>query len=144
MNRVPTTLAGLPGTRRARKLPEEVQVHFARTPGTCHTLEGDVRYDTGDAIVEAPAGDRWAVRREVFRERYEPVSPTPAMHDGQYRKRSVEVLARQLVATVAVALAGERGELTGKPGDWLVEYGRNDFAIVAREIFAATYELIAD
>lgn len=138
------TLAGQPGTRRARKLPEEVQVRFARTPGICQTLEGDVRYDAGDAIVEARAGDRWPVRREVFRERYEPVSPTPAMHDGRYRKRSIEVLARQLEDTVRVVLPGGRGELSGKPGDWLVEYGADDLAIVGREIFAATYELIAD
>ena len=34
--------------------------------------------------------------------------------------------------------------LIGKPGDWLVEYGADDCAIVGREIFAATYELIAD
>ena len=89
MNKAPATLAGKPGTRRARKLPEQVQVRFARTPGICRTLEGDVRYDAGDAMVEAPAGDRWPVRREVFRERYEPVPPTPAMHDGRYRKRSM-------------------------------------------------------
>lgn len=138
------TLAGQPGTRRARKLPEEVQVHFARTPGICHTLEGDVRYDAGDAIVEARAGDRWPVRREVFRQRYEPVASTPAMYDGRYRKRSIEVLARQLEDTVRVVLPGGRGELSGKPGDWLVEYGADDLAIVGREIFAATYELIAD
>jgi hypothetical protein len=43
-----------------------------------------------------------------------------------------------------VLLPGGRGELTGKPGDWLVEYGADDCAIVGREIFAATYELIAD
>ena len=138
------TLAGQPGTRRARKLPEEVQVRFARTPGICRTLEGDVRYDAGDAIVEARAGDRWPVRREVFRQRYEPVAPTPAMHDGRYRKRGIEVLARQLTDTARVLLPGGRGELTGKPGDWLVEYGADDLAIVGREIFAATYELIAD
>jgi len=143
MNRT-ATLAGLPGTRRARKLPEEVQVDFARTPGICHTLEGDVRYDAGDAIVEARAGDRWPVRREVFRERYEPVPPASAMRDGRYRKRSVNVLARQLQDTTIVTLPGGRGELTGKPGDWLVEYGPDDFAIVARDIFAATYALIAD
>lgn len=144
MNKAPATLAGKPGTRRARKLPEQVQVRFARTPGTCGTLEGDVRYDAGDAIVEAPAGDRWPVRREVFRERYEPVPPTPSMHDGRYRKRSIEVLARQLEDTVRVVLPGGRGELTGRPGDWLVEYGTDDCAIVGRDIFAATYELIAD
>ena len=138
------TLAGQPGARRARKLPQEVQVRFARTPGICHTLEGDVRYETGDAIVAAPAGDRWPVRREVFRERYEPVSPTAAMHDGRYRKRGIEVLARQLEDTLRVRLPGGRGELIGKPGDWLVEYGADDCAIVGREIFAATYELIAD
>lgn len=144
MNKATATLAGQPGTHRARKLPEEVQVHFADTPGICRTLEGDVRYDAGDAIVEARAGDRWPVRREVFRQRYEPVAPTPAMHDGRYRKRSVSVLARQLEETTIVALPDGRGELTGKPGDWLIEYGADDFAIVGREIFAATYELIAD
>ncbi len=138
------TLAGQPGTRRARKLPEEVQVRFARTPGICRTLEGDVRYDAGDAIVEARAGDRWPVRREVFRQRYEPVSPAAAMHDGRYRKRGIEVLARQLTDTARVLLPGGRGELTGKPGDWLVEYGADDLAIVGRDIFATTYELIAD
>ena len=46
MNKAPATLAGKPGTRRARKLPEQVRVRFARTPGICRTLEGDVRYGT--------------------------------------------------------------------------------------------------
>jgi hypothetical protein len=144
MNEVPTTLAGLPATRRARKLPEEVQVRFARAPGSCATLEGEVRYETGDALVEAEAGDRWAVRREVFRARYEAVAPTQPGQDGRYRKRSAEVLARRLDAALCVPLPDGRGELCGKPGDWLVEYGPADFAIVAGDIFDHTYELLAD
>jgi len=144
MKAAPHSIAGLPGTRRARKLPEEVQVRFARAAGVCHTLEGEVQFEPGDAIVEAQAGDRWPVRREVFRERYEPALPTHAMDDGRYRKRSTLVLARQLDDDARVQLPGNAGELSGKPGDWIVEYEPGDFGIVAREIFAATYELIED
>lgn len=144
MNTAPHTIAGRPGTRRARKLPEEVDVHFARGAGCCRTLEGEVRFDAGDAIVQAPAGDRWPVRREVFGMRYEPVAPTRAMTDGRYRKLSAVVLVRQLHDDARVSLPGDAGELRGNPGDWLVEYAPGDFAIVAREIFAATYELIGD
>ena len=72
------------------------------------------------------------------------MNPLPPRQRCMTDATAIEVLARQLTDTARVLLPGGRGELTGKPGDWLVEYGADDCAIVGREIFAATYELIAD
>jgi hypothetical protein len=42
----------------------------------------------------------------------------------------------------SVDLSGGRGTLSGSAGDWLVQYGSGDAAVVGNEIFAQTYELL--
>jgi len=32
--------------------------------------------------------------------------------------------------------------LKGRAGDWLVQYGRDDYGIVASDLFAQSYELL--
>jgi hypothetical protein len=131
-----------PSARRARKRPLAVSVQFAAAPGTLATREGDVRYEAGDALVEAQAGDRWPVPRARFEASYEPVAPTRAGMRGVYRKRAADVRVKQMSAPFAIELSGARGTLRGKAGDWLVQYAPDDLAVVAQAIFATTYELL--
>ena len=137
-NIIECDLAGDESATHWRKLPQLVQVAFARTPGTLTTLEGPVHYAAGDALLTGMAGDRWPVRRAGFETRYVPAPDTPAGADGAYLKQPLPVLARQIDAAFAVRLPDGQ-VLQGKPGDWLVQYGPGDQAIVADALFHATY-----
>jgi hypothetical protein len=141
MKTLPHTLAGSPGARRARKIPVLVRVTFATTSGQCQTLEGSVQYAAGDALVEGEKADRWPVERDVFSKNYAAEAPTVPMQEGLYRRVASEVMVLQLTEPSEVPLSRGRGILEGKSGDWLVEYGPGNFAIVSQAIFAATYEL---
>jgi hypothetical protein len=42
-----------------------------------------------------------------------------------------------------VVLADGVSQLSGHPGDWLVDYGDGSLGIVAKNIFATTYEILS-
>jgi hypothetical protein len=41
-----------------------------------------------------------------------------------------------------VLLADGQSRLTGRPSDWLVDYGDGSLGIVSQAIFATTYEIL--
>jgi len=140
--RVPADLAHEPAARTARKTPVPVEVEFAVSAGTLATAEGPVAYDSGDALLTGPAGERWPVPRTRFLRDYEVVDGSRAGGPGRYRKRPGEVRALRMNAPFTVTLPDGRGTLAGDAGDWLVQYAPGDQAVVAASIFAATYELV--
>ena len=134
-------MAGQQQAITAVKRPVLVQVDFAARDGVLVTLEGPVSYNAGDALVTGLNGeDRWPVSRSVFQEFYTPVAPTKLAEPGVYKKKARKVLALQVHEPFCADLAGSRGRLTGKPGDWLVQYTPGEFGVVASSIFASTYE----
>lgn len=140
MNTLMTTgLEGLPGTVVAETEPVEREVVVAREPGSLETAEGTVRFDPGDAIMTGEMGEQWPVPRAMFEQLYEPVSGTEIGTDGLYRKRGKRVRALQLADATRVDLSDGRGVLMGRGGDWIVEYGSGDMAVVSAEVFARTY-----
>jgi hypothetical protein len=142
MNTLMTTgLEGLPGTVVAETEAVERQVVFAREPGSLETAEGTVRFDLGDAIMTGEMGEQWPVPRAMFEQLYEPVSSTEIGTDGLYRKRGKRVRALQLADAARVDLSDGRGVLMGRGGDWIVEYGSGDMAVVSAEVFARTYRV---
>lgn len=126
----------------ARSKPVFVTAHFAAQPGFTNTLEGPVSHDTDDAIVTGVAGEVWPVSRERFLSRYEAVPPTSCGQDGRYRKRPQDVLALRLTEPHSLTLAGQRGTLHGRVGDYLVQYAPGDQAIVEASIFELTYRRV--
>jgi hypothetical protein len=42
-----------------------------------------------------------------------------------------------------VLLADGESQLTGREGDWLVDYGDGSLGIVSKRVFADTYELVS-
>jgi hypothetical protein len=142
MTRLLTTIAGDPAARQARRLPVRVKVHFAAADGICRTLEGRVRYKAGDALIEGAQGDHWPVPREVFCERYAAEAGASPMTDGWYTKVPATVMALRLSEPVEIVLSEERGVLSGKPGDWVVERAPGKLAIVAGALFDKTYRLV--
>ncbi|RZT38637.1 PGDYG domain-containing protein [Cupriavidus agavae] len=117
---------------------ETVQVTFAAEPGELASREGPNRYAAGDAIVTGATGDRWVVSRERFDARYLPVAP------GVYRNRPVPVLVREMAQAFAIERSAGGDVLTGKPGDWLMQYGPGDYGITERARFEAVYRPAAD
>lgn len=133
-----------PQAFRARSLPIPLRVEFAPEDGEIVTIEGTVRYRSGDAIVTGVKGERWPVPRVKFLTTYEPIPPTQMEQDGLYSKRPREVLALQLSEPTEITLSSQRGVLNGKVGDVIIEHAPGDHAVVAADIFAMTYQIIND
>lgn len=122
-----------------RKKPIAVKVKFADKAGNLTTLEGDVGYEAGAAILTGDTGVKWPVERAKFDASYDAVNGA----DGNYQKRPIEVLAMQLTEPTSVKVGYVNDLITGQVGDWLVQYGEGDFGIVGEEIFAKTYEILS-
>jgi hypothetical protein len=119
-----------------------VMVDFASNDGVIQTLEGDVKYAKGDAILTGVAGEHWPVSRAHFDAMYEPAGDFAHGSDRLYRKKaSAFIWAKQMTEPFTVCLAS--GDiLTGKPGDWLTQYQDGQQGIVEDEIFRTTYQRI--
>lgn len=133
-----------------RKKAVSVNVHFAEVDGVCSTLEGKVGYEKGDAILTGARGESWPVSRQRFFQTYQPREPDKLRFgdEGAYVKRPLQVLAMPLKTQIQIPLSGDRGVLTGKPGDWLIQFsplmqsevGPLDQGVVQSHIFEQTYE----
>jgi hypothetical protein len=126
----------------ARKLEREVQVRFTPEACTVQTPEGVVHAQSGDAILTGIAGERWRVSRAHFAAKYRPVPPTVEGQAGPYLSLRTRILALQMAEPFEVLLADGQSRLTGRPSDWLVDYGDGSLGIVSPAIFATTYEIL--
>ena len=133
-----------PDAQQARKFPVVHQVEVAASSGLCETLEGDVVYQPGDAIVTGVGGESWPVSREYFFTNYEAVPPTVFGKDGCYRKKPIDVWVKKLDKAITIYISGGKSTLNGKEGDWLVQYAPQNHGVVAQNIFEVTYELLVD
>lgn len=118
---------------------EIVSVEFARQAGELMSLEGPNRYRIGDAIVTGVTGTRWSVARERFEDKYEPVPPARMGEDGSYAALPVPVLAKQIQEAFTAERSAGGDRLSGKAGDWLLQYGPGDFGVAGQERFARIY-----
>lgn len=125
----------------ARKLVKEIDVIFADGPCAVRTNEGVVHVRSGDAIITGIAGEHWRVSRSHFSERYQPVPPTTLGQPGRYASRPNSILAVPMASAFEVLLADGVSRLSGRPGDWLVDYGDGSLGVVSPSIFATTYEI---
>lgn len=132
-----------PGAFRARKRPIPVTVVFTNTPGWLKTLEGDVSFEADDAILTGVEGEQWPLSREKFLSTYKPITPTKIGDPGNYRKQPLVVWAWRTDAPTDIALSEVLGFLHAEPGDYIVQYGSGDLAVVGASIFEKTYEPIS-
>ena len=128
-----------PRALRVIKQAVPVKAVFAREDGVCKTLEGDVRYRPGDAILTGHAGESWPVKRQAFLESYRPDAPTTSGEDGVYRKTPSLTLALRLGHEVVVKVGWQADLLRGRIGDWLLLYENGESGVVRDDIFRATY-----
>lgn len=128
---------------RVCKKPIPVEARFATADGVCETLEGDVRYRAGDAILTGTQGEHWPVRRESFLSNYEAVPPTRPGENGAYRKMPSLAYALHLDEERDVPVGWQHDPLHGRPGDWLLQYADGSYGVVADDIFRETYSPIS-
>ncbi|HEY6482432.1 MAG TPA: PGDYG domain-containing protein [Steroidobacteraceae bacterium] len=133
---------GNPRRVGARKLAKEIQVRFASSDSPVHTAEGVVHAKPGDAIITGTSGEHWRVSSAHFPSKYEPVPPTRCGDPGTYRSKRYRILALPMEQPFEVILADGVSRLSGRPGDWLVDYGDGSLGIVSPAIFATTYEIV--
>jgi hypothetical protein len=119
---------------------ELVDVTFADKAGELISLEGPNRYQPGDALITGSTGTRWSVARDRFGAKYEAALPSGAGKAGRYRAKPVPVLARQIPQAFTAARSSGGDVLRGAAGDWLLQYGPDDFGIARHERFAQVYE----
>ena len=127
---------------QARKLEREIDVRFTPVACTVKTSEGEVHAAPGDAIITGTAGEHWRVSHARFPDKYRPVPPTVAGEPGRYISLPNRILAVPMMEPFEVLLADGVSRLSGRPGEWLVDYGDGSLGIVSPEIFATTYEII--
>jgi hypothetical protein len=131
-----------PDKQWAQKLPIPMNVKFADSSGICVTLEGQVSFIIGDAILTGMSGEHWPIERAKFEATYEPISPTHMGENGQYVKKPIPVLVLELNKPIQVNVGWQSDPLQGQIGDWLVQYDPYTFGIVSKSIFHQTYRLL--
>ncbi len=126
----------------ARKLEREIDVRFTPIACTVQTSEGLVHAGPGDAIITGTAGEHWRVSRARFADKYRPVPPTVAGEAGRYVSLPNRIMAVRMTEAFEVLLADGVSRLSGRAGEWLVDYGDGSLGIVSRPIFATTYLIV--
>lgn len=140
-----------------KKSSVEVHAVSIESPITCITLEGKVEVVAGSVIMRGADGEYYPVRREKFDLWYgieiksAPVGPGFTIQSGTdypnfpwaaCNKKPVPVDVCQIKEPFLVKASW--GDLKGKPGDYLAMYGPGDYAAIANNIFAKTYEFIGN
>ena len=126
-------------TNKFLKRPLITSVEFADKAGVLNTLEGEVPYQTGDALMTGVSGERWPISRARFDSTYHAVSPTQQGEDGGYIKNAIHVTAVQITEIVQVGLSDVPASISGKIGDWLITAPDESHWVVDNEIFRKTY-----
>ena len=138
-----TPPSGFPNACKIVKREIFLAVSFATSDGVVQTLEGDMTYVAGDAIVTGCRGEQWPVQREKFIKTYVPSiennSSPMALSDGYFTRKAQYLDGVQIHEPFFVKKA--QGTLTGKAGDWLVQYFSGDLAIVELGLFYLYYEI---
>jgi hypothetical protein len=135
-------IGGNPQRTVARKLEREVQVRFAKEACAVQTNEGLVQVKPGDAVLTGLNGEHWRVSKARFPDKYRPAPSTTPGEDGAYVSLPNRIFAVPMTATFEVLLADGESKLTGRAGDWLVDYGDGSLGIVSQRVFATTYEVV--
>lgn len=144
MNEQSFNLENDPQALRVCKKPVPVEAEFASKDGVCNTLEGEVGFRAGDALLTGTHGEQWPIRRDLFLSSYEPVPPTRRGENGRYRKLPTLAHALRLTEPSEVSASWRNDPIHGQPGDWLIRYADGTFGIVQDPIFRETYAPAGD
>jgi hypothetical protein len=100
------------------------------------TKEGPVAAGGDCVLLTGTKGEQWPMPRSRFEETY---NFSPA---GSCFKKPLVVEAVCMSEPFTVLTNWSPDPLTGKPGDWHLTYGPDDFGIVDADIFLETYDVV--
>ena len=133
------TLAGLDGAVSVSVRPTQRSVSFAAHSGVTMTREGPVRFSKGDALVSAGDLGSWPVARSLFEKTYSALGSIYMGQPGDYGTKATKRLAMRVNDLTQVYLSGGRGIHLSQEGDWVVDYGDGDLAIVSDAAMKTSY-----
>lgn len=134
---LPCDIAHLPDAFVARKIPVLVYVCFADNNGTLQTLDGQVAYHKGDALLTGVEGECWPVSRKRFDATYQATE-----HAGVFQERVASAWCWIAPESLDVALSECRARLHAEQGDVIVQYAPGDQYVVAARIFPQIFERV--
>lgn len=118
---------------------ERVAVSFATQTGTLRSREGLNNYGVHDAIVQSASGDKWVVNRARFMDKYTAVAPLTMGENGAYDAKPKVILAKPMQADFSLYRKVGGDLLSGKAGDWVLQYDVGDFGVCEQLRFAQVY-----
>ncbi len=121
---------------------EVVEVRFATRAGAINSREGLNHYVPGDALITGSTGDHWSVSRDRFDAKYQPEPGIAHGQNGRYRNLPMPVLAIQQQTAFRAERCAGGDVISGKAGDWLMQYAANDHGIVENAKFHRVYKLV--
>ena len=129
-------LQTMDGSFQAYKKPILLNYEYASAPTAVQTLEGVVHCVAGDAILTGTQAENWPIKREVFESTYDVIGK------GIASKKKINIFVCQMQVNFQVKVSWSGDLLEGDPGDYLVQYGKNDFGVVKESIFGETYSRV--
>ena len=124
----------LDGAFQASKKPIILSFELLKEDVDIETKEGIVSAQADrDIIMTGTKGECWPIPLNIFVQTYETIAP------GKAYKKDLSIWAIKMTYIFSVKVSWSDSVLEGKIGDYLVEYGKDDYGIVDSEIFEETY-----
>ena len=133
-----TRLKGAEGSFTTRKKPIELEFVISDIAQDIKTKEGTVKCKIGDYILTGTEGEKWPIDQDKFLNTYnvkgnvcfkKPIDVTAILINDDLLGKNESIIVR-----------ASWGDLSGKFGDYIVEYNDNDFGVVGGDIFKKTYQ----
>jgi hypothetical protein len=121
------------GSFETFKLPARERFTIADSDGTIETLEGPVRYKTGDYIMIGPKGEQYPIPPQKFRELKD------LNDDGTASPKKIIKVAKLADHDGIVNTSWAEPLNYTRGNDYIVRHGPNDYGVVKRDIFKQTY-----
>lgn len=107
-------------------------VSFASGYGTCRTIDGPMIYEKGDAFISVDEHNVRIIPRDLFNRLYRPSDKTIDGESGYYHRVPHNVVIMKTDTPLGINLVGGR-PCYAKPGQYVVKYELNDFAVMSEQ-----------
>jgi len=125
----------------AKRSDIKLNFRYAEEGETIETKEGPVTVPRGGAaIMTGTEGEQWPIPlapdnpEKSFENTYDILKP------GLAAKKDIPVFAKEMPEEFQVKVSWSEDLLQGAVGDFLVQYGQDDYGVVGAGIFRETYK----
>jgi hypothetical protein len=122
----------------AYKRPDKREsFRIAKDSGVVDTLEGPVKYSSGDYIMTGPKGEEYPISPDTF------AKLKNDNGDGTASPKKIEKLCKLADHDGMITLKYNGSQLAYNKGeDIIVRHDQDDYGVVKKEIFDQTYEKV--